>query len=272
MLTRASEPMISRRGLFAGAFAAAACFSPAIAAPSSPWLSYEARLRARLSDAGGGAFDARFANDLLGQANAFRRSQGLATLQWDEGLATCARAHAADMAARHYFAHNTPEGFTPSDRASLLVRDTCALVTENLAWRDYPVQGSNPRDFETLWENSPGHRRNLLLPEANVAGYGVVKLGSAYYAAGVYAESVIKLSQAVPLRLGAGANLAPALAGASPQIQRLALTRPGEEPARLAPPLNRPPVLQAGLWQLRPMQAAGGDLYNVLTGPVVLVA
>jgi len=271
MLMRAPELSISRRGLFAGALAAAACFSPALAAPTSPWLSYEARLRARLSDAGGGAFDAGFANDLLGQANRLRRSQGLAAFQWDDGLATCARAHAADMASRHFFDHNTPEGFTPSDRASLLIRDSCGLITENLAWRDYPA-GSNPGDFETLWENSPGHRKNLLLPEANRAGYGVVRVGSAYYAAGVYAEAAIKLSQAVPLRLEADASLASALAGASPQIQRLALTRPGEEPARLAPLLSRPPTLQPGLWQLRPMQAVGGDLYNVLTGPVVLVA
>jgi len=272
MLTWAPEMSISRRGLFAGALVAAVCVSPAVAAPTSPWLSYEARLRARLSDAGGGVFEAGFAGDLLGQANGLRRSQGLAALEWDEGLATCARAHAADMAARGYFDHTTPEGFTPSDRASLLIRDTCGLITENLAWRDYPGQGSNPRDFETLWENSPSHRRNLLLPIANRAGYGVVKVGSAYYAAGVYSELAIKLSQPVPLRVGADASLASALAGASPHIERLALTRPGEEPARLAPPLNRPPALQPGLWQLRPMQAVGGDLYNVLSGPVVLVA
>ena len=100
MLQSARIPGIDRRNLLAGGlFAAVVPFAaPAKAAGVSSWIAYEARLRARMSDAGGGAFEADFAHDLLAQVNGFRRGQRLSSLRWDEGLAACARAHAADMA------------------------------------------------------------------------------------------------------------------------------------------------------------------------------
>jgi len=271
---------VDRRTLFTGALMAAAAptlarasssFGPRSTAPANSWLNYEAQLRARLADAGGGQFQTNFAKDLLAEANGFRRTQRLAAYTWDEGLAACARAHAADMARRGYFGHETPEGFKPIDRASLLMRDLCGPVTENLAWRDDPARGSTPRQFEELWENSHGHRDNLLQPTCTHAGYGVVKVGSQYYAAGMYADAAIRLPRPLPLKLSAGSELAPALDGASPHIQRLALTRPGQDPTRLAPPLSKMTALEPGIWQLRPMQAMTGNLYDVLNGPMVFV-
>jgi len=61
------------------------------------------------------------------------------------------------------------------------------------------------------------------------------------------------------------------LAGASPHIARIAITRPGENPTRLGAPLTQPPPLKSGVWQLHPMQPAGGNRYDVLTGPVFVV-
>jgi uncharacterized protein YkwD len=263
---------ITRRGLFAGALVTAvASAAPALASAGAPnWAAYEARLRARLADAGGGQFDAGFARELLTQANTFRRSQRLAAWTWDERLADCARAHAADMAARKYFGHETPEGFTYFDRAALLTRDLCGIVAENLAWRDFPVQGTNPRDFETMWEQSHAHRANLAEPASTRAGYGVVKLGSAYYAAGVYADASIQLAKPLPLRVGVGTDLAPALSGASPHVDRLALTRPGETPTRLPAP-GQTRALTPGVWQLKPLRDVGGDNYAVLSGPIFFV-
>jgi len=264
--------LITRRSLFAGALLTATALPAAkvLAAPSSQWLSYEARLRSRLADAGGGRFQSDFAYALLRSVNAFRRGQRLSPYAWDEDLAACARAHAADMAVRGYFAHESLEGFSPWDRASLLARDLCGPVAENLAWRTDP-RGSNPRQFEALWEASPGHRRNLLQPSCTLAGYGVVKVGRRTYAAGVYADPAVRLSRPLPLRISGPAELTRDLASASPQIARLAITRPGEDPTRIGTPLTSALTLQPGVWQLHPMQPAGNNGYDVLTGPVFVV-
>lgn len=262
--------LINRRSLFAGAlFTAAAPWTRAAAAAASSWLAYDARLQARLGDAGGGTFQPDFERALLRQNNAFRALEQMAAYAWDEGLAACARAHAADMVGRGYFAHDAPEGFTPFDRASLLARDLCGPIAENLAWRIDPDTPSTPREFEDLWETSPGHRKNLLHQSCTHAGYGVVKVGEKIYAAGVYGDAAIRLARPLPLRLRGGAELAAALAGASPHIDRLALTRPGETPTRVLE--TAPPALQPGVWQLRPMRAAGPRAYDVLTGPVFFV-
>lgn len=266
-------PGIDRRSLLAGGlFAAAVPFAaPAKAAGASSWAAYEARLRARMADAGGGVFETGFARDLLAQVNGFRRGQRLSGLRWDEGLAACARAHAADMAARDYFAHQSPEGFSHLDRASLLTRDLCAGMTENLAWRDDGARRSTPRDMEVLWEGSPGHRENLVDRTATHAGYGVVRVRNAYYAVGLYTDAEVRLAQPLPLKLKAGASLASALAGASPHIERLALTRPGQDPSRLAPLLSEAPLLEPGVWQVRPMVSHGTNRFDVLNGPVIFV-
>lgn len=261
---------ITRRSLLAAGLAAAA--TPVIAAPgASRWVAYEAKLRARLADAGGGAFEPGFERELLAQVNGLRGRHRLSTLRWDEGLAACARAHAADMARGGYFDHHSPEGFTHADRAALLSRDLFGAMSENLASYSHATQRCTPRDMETLWENSPGHRQNLLDRASTHAGYGVVRRGGEWHAVGVYATAQVRLARAVPLRLPAGVSAASALAGASPHIARLAVMSPGQEPSRIGPPLNQAPPLRPGVWQLRPMMADGSGAFTVLSGPVIFV-
>ena len=48
--------------------------------------------------------------------NEVRAEQGLLRLERDPTLDAVARAHSEDMAARHYMAHETPEGLTPPAR------------------------------------------------------------------------------------------------------------------------------------------------------------
>ena len=48
--------------------------------------------------------------------NAQRQSRGLSPLVYDDKIATIAREHSQDMINRNYFAHDTPDGISPSQR------------------------------------------------------------------------------------------------------------------------------------------------------------
>jgi uncharacterized membrane protein required for colicin V production len=86
------------------------------------------------------------------------------------GLNPFARRHSADMFARGYFAHDTPENLSPFDRMHAAnVRFTTA--GENLALAPtIPVAHSGLM-------NSPGHRANILRPQFGRLGIGVMDGG-----------------------------------------------------------------------------------------------
>jgi uncharacterized protein YkwD len=54
-------------------------------------------------------------------------------LTWNGLLGNAARAHARDMATRNYFAHVTPEGRTPQDRAEQAGYTGWHILGENTA-------------------------------------------------------------------------------------------------------------------------------------------
>lgn len=85
-----------------------------------------------------------------------------------------AQGMAADMAARHFFAHVTPDGLTLADRVAptgYLPENDVWLLTENLAWGLGDM--SSPLAIAFGWMNSPEHRLNLLDPEVQDVGIGV---------------------------------------------------------------------------------------------------
>lgn len=195
------EPQITRRLLFAGGLAAAGTL--AHAAPSianeKPWVAYEERLRARLSDAAGGRFDLPTAREVLNLTNAARRRAGASRLVWHEGLARTASAHAADLAGRGYVEHLSPEGFDPSHRFWLLDRRTIGSPSENIGYR----RASTPATAGELmdaWRGSPPHWRNLLAKKHTHAGFGLVRLGDRAYVVGLYAQPSLTLPAAFPFR------------------------------------------------------------------------
>src|SRR3712207_1738656 len=53
----------------------------------------------------------------LTRLNAFRQAHGLGPLRLSRTLGSASRHHSADMAARGYFDHVTPEGAGPGERA-----------------------------------------------------------------------------------------------------------------------------------------------------------
>jgi uncharacterized protein YkwD/uncharacterized membrane protein required for colicin V production len=107
---------------------------------------------------------------MLDLVNQERVANGLSPLQADPELTEVARKHSADMFARGYFAHDTPEGLSPFDRMrEANVRFTTA--GENLALAPtIPVA-------HTGLMNSPGHRANILRPQFGRVGIGVMDGG-----------------------------------------------------------------------------------------------
>ena len=87
-------------------------------------------------------------------------------------LTRAARGHAADMVARSYFAHRSPEGVTASDRAAAQGVPACGIA-ENIA----QGQGSAAAVFAD-WMASAGHRANMLNP--NMASYGLGRAGDTW--------------------------------------------------------------------------------------------
>lgn len=99
------------------------------------------------------------------QLNAVRRQP----IAFNAQLSAVARRHAADMQARGYFDHVSPEGARSQDRAAAAGISNCG-IGENIA------QGQKSwTEVFTAWMNSGGHRRNMLNPR--MASYGLGQAG-----------------------------------------------------------------------------------------------
>ncbi|HEX8370869.1 MAG TPA: CvpA family protein [Pyrinomonadaceae bacterium] len=107
---------------------------------------------------------------MLEMVNRERAAAGLKTLEADPELTEVARQHSADMFARGYFSHNTPENLDPFDR---MRRANVRFLTagENLALAP-TVQIAH-----TGLMNSPGHRANILRPQFGRVGIGIMDGG-----------------------------------------------------------------------------------------------
>jgi uncharacterized protein YkwD len=105
--------------------------------------------------------------DLLNQE---RQAAGLGPLAPDPELTEVARRHSADMFARGYFAHDTPEGLTPFDRMR------AANVRFITAGENLALAPTLPVAHNGLM-NSPGHRANILRREFGRVGIGIMDGG-----------------------------------------------------------------------------------------------
>jgi len=107
---------------------------------------------------------------MLKLVNRERIAAGLKPLAPDPELTEVGRRHSADMFARGYFAHDTPENRDPFDR--MRAADVRFLTAgENLALAQ-TVQIAH-----TGLMNSPGHRANILRAEFGRAGIGIMEGG-----------------------------------------------------------------------------------------------
>lgn len=89
-------------------------------------------------------------------ANVDRSAQNIGSLTLNPTLQKAAQLKANDMAAKGYFAHNSPDGLTPWHWFKEAGYDF-TYAGENLA-----VNFGDSVDVNRAWMNSPGHRANLL--------------------------------------------------------------------------------------------------------------
>lgn len=114
--------------------------------------------------------NASFENQLINLVNRERESRNLQSLSIDSTLTKIARGHSGDMFERGYFAHNTPEGKNVSDRA-IEGSYIFLVIGENLAYAP-----SVELAHKGLMD-SEGHRKNILSPDFNKIGIGIMDGG-----------------------------------------------------------------------------------------------
>ena len=260
---------LDRRALLAlGAAALAPRASADTATDSAPaatdvkaWTSYEARLRARLADVGGGRLDEAAGPALLELTNRVRAEAGAPPLSWHDELADAARAHAGDLAQRAYVEHLSPEGFDPSHRFWLLGRSTIGSPSENIAYhRGPPIRAGQM--LQRL-KGSADHWKNLLRPSHTHAAYAFVARGDRYWLVGLYARPLVSLAEPLPFH------------AQGPSIRRALTSLPSEHRPRLSIPQGSrmgkvegtPPVLQ--ITAIRP---SGTGRFDVVGGPIFLAS
>jgi uncharacterized protein YkwD len=109
------------------------------------------------------------------EINAARADAGRKPVRSRPSLADAARGHSRDMVDRRYFAHDSPDGEGPGDRARRAgyVRHADSWrVGEVLAWsRGEELTAAAVVD---LWLGSPSHRRILLSSRFRDVGAGPV--------------------------------------------------------------------------------------------------
>lgn len=107
---------------------------------------------------------------LLSATNEARAADGLSALKHNEALDKAAQAKAEDMAARDYWAHNTPDGKEPW------------VFVQNAGYKYYKAAENLAYGFDTSrtavsgWMNSPSHRANVLDKELVEVGFGIANV------------------------------------------------------------------------------------------------
>jgi len=124
---------------------------------------------------------------LFDDLNRERAAKGLPPLHWDAALASAAREHASRMAKRNVLSHQLPGEPQVQDRATKAgARFT--TIAENIA------VAPNSTTIHSAWMQSPHHRENILDPELNEVGIGVVKGSDGLFAVQDFSQGVANLN------------------------------------------------------------------------------
>ena len=134
------------------------------------------------------AYEIDAERQLLDMANAERTRAGLTPLKIDEGLVRAARAHAIKMAAQQQLSHQFSGEPSLADRIS--ANSTLHLDREG----ENVAAAPDAEDAHRALMASPPHRDNLLSPNFNVAGIGVVRKGTRLFVAQDFGDSIATVS------------------------------------------------------------------------------
>ena len=135
---------------------------------SAPRNSYEKAAPGALAarDYSDTKLDAERARDLI---NAYRREKGLKPLKINMELTNAAKSHSRDLARWDRISHYGSDGSNPWDRVKR-TGYSAKLAAENV--------GTGQVNIEEVfkgWKASPGHNKNLLMPEAEHMGIALVQ-------------------------------------------------------------------------------------------------
>ena len=117
---------------------------------------------------------------MLAAINADRQANGLVPVAWDATAAAAGAAHASEMAALGFFSHWSPDGFGPEMRYARAGGTDNAM--ENIFTSSSRYSDGRPAPIESFADlvvqaerdlmQSPGHRRNILMPSHTHVGMG----------------------------------------------------------------------------------------------------
>lgn len=134
--------------------------------------------------------------DVLTMVNQRRLAANLPALRIKPLLRDIAARHSQEMSAMNYFSHRSPvsSSATLKERLDL---GCCYDQTsgENLFKSDdLPLPKLASETFRS-WMNSPEHRANLLCPDFNCMGLGVVQSGHTYYVTQVFTREAVEVCE-----------------------------------------------------------------------------
>ncbi|HWS38605.1 MAG TPA: CAP domain-containing protein [Actinoplanes sp.] len=149
-----------RKPLVALGLAGCSLLGPAVAAGSPAWAGSEDPMVASrtvvTAESVSSSPAAPFQQQVLALVNHNRRKAGCGPLTLDARLILAANRHAADMARREYFEHESPGGRDPGERVTG-AGYSWSRYSENIARGQ-----ASPYQVVSAWMGSPGHRKNIL--------------------------------------------------------------------------------------------------------------
>jgi len=133
----------------------------------APQGSYETASRGALADRDFSTtrLDIERARDLI---NAYRKQKGLKPLKVNVELTNAAKNHSKDLARWDRISHFGSDGSNPMDRVKRTGYNA-RLAAENVGTGQTSIE-----EVLKSWQQSPGHNKNLLLPDAQHLGIALV--------------------------------------------------------------------------------------------------
>jgi hypothetical protein len=143
---------------------------------------------------------------VLSLVNSERGTRHLPPVKLFPKLTALAQKHSAEMAARGRLSHAF-EGRNALVRIQADYPELFGLVGENVAYQFGNTEREIARKLMQGWMKSPGHRKNILNPQYNYLGVGIVTRGGRYYATQFFAALIAELQTRLPATISYGSQV-----------------------------------------------------------------